>query len=151
MVIKNVKLILVMVFMLVSFSASAWDIELEGTIGDYPIEVNLNVSRDARGRVKIEGRYAYLTTLRRQGRYAKESWLYMKSVDGTHHAFTIYDYTGKKVENWYNIKSNNYRGIYQLDGKVRNAKGKVYDMEASCLESDIYDVLEILPPYDIEY
>lgn len=105
--------------------ASAWYYELEGKIGDkYPIVMELETD----GLGIFTGKYAYRSTLNRDGDVSC-SWLKITpSADAPYSEWIVTDCHGKQVETWTNV---NFSDATFLTARMKNARGKTYDVVAS--------------------
>lgn len=106
-------------------AALAGDLQLEGKIGDkYPIVLEL--AHDGSG--IYSGKYAYSSTLKRDGD-SPCSWLYISpDVDSPYSEWTVTDCHGKQVEKWHNVTVSD-RGY--LSARMTNSKGTTYDVAAT--------------------
>ena len=104
---------------------SAATYRLEGMVGGkYPIVIELEETQKG----LYSGRYAYNLTLKRDGDAAC-SWLYIKpDQESPYSEWIITDCKGKVEERWYNV---NFIDHQHLTARMKNVKGKVYDIEAS--------------------
>lgn len=103
--------------------------KLEGTVGgQYPIVIELEEFEDG----LFSGRYAYKSTLRKNGN-VKCSWLDINpSYENPTSKWDIRDCKAEPVETWYNVK---FTGGKRLTCKMKNSKGKVYDIVATVTTS----------------
>lgn len=108
----------------ITISLSAQNYKLEGKIGSkYSIVVELHDLGDG----LFSGRYAYNTTLKRDGN-VDCSWLKISpSKDSPMTEWVVTDCKGNQVEVWYNIR---FIGQTHLSARMINVKGRSYDVEA---------------------
>lgn len=99
--------------------------KLEGTIGgQYPIVIELEEHEDG----FISGRYAYKSTLRKNGD-VECSWLSINpSYNNPETQWTIRDCKPHAVEEWFNVNFNDHK---HLTARMKNTKGKTYDVVAN--------------------
>ncbi len=103
--------------------------DLEGKIGDrYSIVMQL--AGDGSGTVC--GRYAYRSTLDRDGDVPC-SWLYLApDVDSPYSKWLVTDCHGKHVETWTNV---DFTDRCYLTAKMSNVKGRSYDVVAAVVNA----------------
>lgn len=104
--------------------------KLEGTVGgQYPIVIELEESNGL-----FFGKYAYLSTLRKNGNLDC-SWLGINpSYENPDTKWDIRDCQSEPVETWYNVTFTDGK---RLTCKMKNNKGKVYDIVATVTESSV--------------
>lgn len=112
-----------------SIGAFAKTYKLEGMIGgQYPIVIELEESDYG----LLFGRYAYKSTLQKNGR-VECSWLLINpSYENPASQWDIRDCKTNPVETWYNVKLTDNK---RLTGTMKNVKGKVYNIVANVTES----------------
>lgn len=126
-IIQSSLTLLLVLFLMFPISAATY--KLEGMIGGvYPIVIELEEHDDG----LFSGRYAYKSTLKKNGDFDC-SWLDIyPSYKDPASAWDIRDCKLKTVETWYNV---NFTGGKRLTCKMKNAKGKVYNVVANVTES----------------
>lgn len=119
------KFYLVGLLSFLSLSVSAQKYKLEGKIGDkYSIVIELQNMGDG----IFNGRYAYNSTLRRDGN-VNCSWLNISpSQDAPYSEWVVTDCKGNKAEVWYNIRFSDNK---YLSARMINVKGRSYDVTAT--------------------
>ncbi|MBD5210779.1 MAG: hypothetical protein HDS54_04235 [Barnesiella sp.] len=124
-----IKKHLLLAFILMPLLSFAKTYKLDGTIGGlYPIVIELEEHDDG----LFSGRYAYKSTLKNKGNI-DSSWLNINpNYKNPATTWDIRDHKWNDVESWYNIKFN---GGKRLTCKMKNAKGKIYDVTATVTES----------------
>lgn len=105
-------------------AADARTYKLEGMIGGkYPFVMELEEHDDG----LYSGRYAYESTLQAKGNLTC-SWLLVNpAYENPATAWTVRDCNDQPVEQWYDVR---FSGGSTLSAKLRNARGKVYDVAA---------------------
>lgn len=98
----------------------------------YPIVIE--VDRYSHG--AITGRYAYKSTLKKQGRDKDSSWLYINPVSNSTSDYTITDYQGNIQEIWSNATFWRENSVNYLSVSVRNAKGKTFNIDAHSISKN---------------
>ncbi len=106
-------------------AVSAQSYRLEGKVGDqYPIVIELQEE----GNGLFSGRYAYQSTLRKQGDVPC-SWLSIRpSSDEPYWKWIVRDCKKQVVETWY---GPNFADRQFLTARLQNAKGRTYDVTAA--------------------
>lgn len=99
--------------------------KLEGSIGgQYLIVIELEEDEDG----FISGRYAYRSTLSKNGD-VECSWLLINpSYNNPETQWTIRDCKPDMVEEWFNVNFNDHK---HLTARMKNIKGKTYDVTAT--------------------
>lgn len=92
----------------------------------YPIVIE--VDRNANG--SITGRYAYISTLNKQGRENRASWLYIRPKGNSKSEYIISDARGNIQEHWSNATFWKENGVNYFDVVVVNSKGKTFGIFA---------------------
>lgn len=96
---------------LLALSAKAYELTLEGkAAGKYPIV--MEVDRDFNG--ALTGRYAYLSTLKREGRDKKSSWLYITPNGYSGENYIVKDSRGNIQEVWSNAEFTKEDNVYRF-------------------------------------
>ncbi len=110
------------------FTASAGTYKLEGKIGDkYSIVIEL----DEFERGLFSGKNTYLSTLRNSGD-VECSWLQITpDNDSPYSEWTVRDCESAWAETWYSIRFSDRK---HLTARMKNAKGKYYDVVATVKE-----------------
>lgn len=112
---------------LLALSAQAYQLTLEGmAAGKYPII--MEVDRDSNG--ALSGRYAYKSTLKRDGRDKKSSWLYITPNGYSGENYIVKDYHGNIQEVWSNAEFTKEDDVYRFLTGVTNAKGSSFAISA---------------------
>lgn len=123
---RNLRFIFIIILALLSTNASAQTVyRLEGTIGgQYPIVIELEEDDDG----FISGRYAYKSTLRKNGD-VECSWLMINpSYADPETQWTIRDCKPDVVEEWSNVNFNDRK---HLTARMKNVRGKSYAVTAT--------------------
>ncbi|MGM9851305.1 MAG: hypothetical protein ACI306_04095 [Muribaculaceae bacterium] len=123
---RNLRFIFIIILALLSTNASAQTVyRLEGTIGgQYPIVIELEEDDDG----FISGRYAYKSTLRKNGD-VECSWLMINpSYANPETQWTIRDCKPDVVEEWSNV---NFDDRKHLTARMKNTRGKSYAVTAT--------------------
>ena len=109
----------------IAIGAFAKTYRLEGMVGgQYPIVIELEEHEDG----FISGRYAYKSTLRKNGD-VECSWLLINpSYNNPENQWTIRDCKPNVVEEWVNVNFNDHK---HLTARMKNTKGKTYDVDAN--------------------
>lgn len=92
----------------------------------YPIVIE--VDRNSNG--AITGRYAYKSTLNKQGRDNRASWLYIRPYGNSKSEYIITDSQGKMQEQWTNATFWRNGEVNYFEVTVTNAKGKTFWINA---------------------
>lgn len=92
----------------------------------YPIVIE--VDRTSNG--AITGRYAYKSTLNKQGRDNRASWLYIRPDGNSKSEYIITDSQGNVQERWTNASFWRDRDVNYFSVAVTNAKGKTFGIDA---------------------
>lgn len=142
----TIKMLSLAVMMISALDVFAYQFTLEGTVGGkYPIVIE--VDRNSNG--AIYGRYAYLSTLNKLGRYNSSSWLYIKPDGDSNQMYIITDVNGKVEEHW-DIAMTRKNGINILEGSLVTAKSKWFTVEAKSVSpnqsSDLLQIITKLCP-----
>lgn len=121
---KTIKLIVIL-FLMPFLSAVAKTYQLEGMIGGkYSIVIELEEFDQG----LFSGRYAYLSTLRKNGDIGC-SWLSINpSHDSPYSEWVVKDCKLDWAETWYNVRFCDRK---HLTARMKNAKGKYYDVVAT--------------------
>lgn len=123
---SSIHFIFIIILALLSTNASAQTVyRLDGTIGGkYAIVIELEEHEDG----FISGRYAYKSTLRKNGD-VECSWLQINpSYEAPVTQWTIRDCKFDVVEEWYNVNFNDRK---HLTAQMKNTKGRSYDVSAT--------------------
>ncbi len=122
-------LTIVLLLVITSVMSNAKTYRLEGTIGGkYPIAVDLEEHYDG----YFSGRYAYKTTLQKNGN-GDCSWLQINpSYENPTTEWTVRDCTPDVVETWYNVK---FADRKHLNATMKNNRGKIFTVSANVIES----------------
>ncbi len=117
--------VLLVTLLIVAFSVFSRTYRLEGTIGaEYPIVVDLEEHDDG----LFSGRYAYQTTLQKNGE-GECSWLQINpSYENPATEWTVRDCTPDVVETWCNV---NFSDRKHLTATMKNNQGKTYNVSAN--------------------
>lgn len=109
------------------FRSFAYQFTLEGEAANkYPII--LEVDRTVNG--AIVGRYAYVSTLRHQGRDDRSAWLYIHPNGSSKSDYSITDSKGNIQEIWENALFWRTGEVNYFSVSVINAKGKTFGIDA---------------------
>lgn len=92
----------------------------------YPIVIEVDRTPDG----AITGRYAYKSTLNKQGRGNRASWLYILPDGNSKSNYIITDSQGKVQERWTNASFWRKGEVNYFDVTVTNAKGKTFWLNA---------------------
>ncbi|MDE6339833.1 MAG: hypothetical protein K2K97_08625, partial [Muribaculaceae bacterium] len=92
----------------------------------YPIVIE--VDRNANG--SIVGRYAYKSTLKRQGRNNRTSWLYIRPDGNSKSNYIITDAQGNVQEYWTDATFWRDGNVNYFDVAVRNNRGNTFGIHA---------------------
>lgn len=121
-----------LVGMVCSFAGYAYQITLEGKAdGKYAIIVEID--RNTNG--SFSGRYAYKSTINRQGRNNPATWLYIMPDYYSTTDYTITDSKGAVQEEWSNAHLSQSGNSYSLSASVINSRGKTFDIQAGSSNS----------------
>lgn len=94
--------------------------------GKYPIV--MEVDRDSNG--AIRGRYAYKSTLKREGYNKRSSWLYITPKGNSTKEYTIVDSQGKLQERWFDAVFWREGNVNYFSVGVTNSRGKSFGISA---------------------
>ena len=118
------KLLVTILLAILPLVSTSQILKLEGKVGDkYPIVLEL----EQRGEGLFQGRYAYLSTLRKNGDTAC-SWLTITPDPQSPYAsWLVYDCNGEFVEGWHNVY---FAQRQTLTANMTNIRGKSYTINA---------------------
>lgn len=108
-------------------SGYAYQFTFDGEAANkYPVLIE--VDRNANG--SITGRYAYKSTLRRQGRNNRASWLYIRPDGNSKSDYIITDSQGNVQERWSNAMFWREGNVNYFSVSVLNSKGNSFGIDA---------------------
>lgn len=119
------RFVIIALLLMLPTLTSARTYKLDGTIGGkYPIVIELEEHSDG----FISGRYAYKSTIRKNGD-VECSWLLINpSYNNPETQWTICDCKPDVVEEWYNVNFNDRK---HLTARMKNVRGKSYSVTAT--------------------